>query len=158
MTKFLLTLKMTKQGNIKGSSKSKEGDLDYSKGIECHGFNLGVASQIDPPSHGSSGRRKQHPITIRKEVDEASPLLLQALSTNELIATAELSFNRIGPDGKPAVVHTIELTNGHIISIKPVMGSAGKRYEDVTVSYNGLRVNGTGNGIIPHSALGFVGP
>jgi hypothetical protein len=32
--KFLLTLKMTTQGDVKGSSTKKEGDLNYSSGME----------------------------------------------------------------------------------------------------------------------------
>lgn len=91
-------------------------------------------------------------------MDSASPKLLQALATSEVFETATLSFSRIGSDGKPAVVHTIELTNGILIAIKPAMGSHGTRYEDVTLVYDGLLVNGIKDGIIPFTALGFGRP
>ena len=38
-SKFLMTMKLVTQGDVIGSSIKKEGDLDYSKGMECHGFN-----------------------------------------------------------------------------------------------------------------------
>jgi hypothetical protein len=47
-SKFLLTMKFTTQGHIIGSSKKENGDLDYSKGMECFGFNYEVVTQIDP--------------------------------------------------------------------------------------------------------------
>jgi type VI secretion system secreted protein Hcp len=120
--KFLMTMTLTTQGAVIGSSIKKEGDLDYSKGMECHGFNYEVVTQIDPNTGQPVGRRRHNPITIRREVDAASPKLLQALVTNEVYKTAKLSFNRIGPDGKPVVAHTVELTNGTISAYKTYHG------------------------------------
>ena len=152
---FLLTMKLVRQGTVIGSSKKKEGDLDYSKGMECHGFAYPVLTQIDPSSGPPTGKRKHSPIVIRREVDAASPKLLQALATNEGFKTATLSFNRIGPDGKPVLARTIELTNGVIVhyAIRPAKDSGGKRYQDVTLAYEGLLVNGIPDGIIQHSYL-----
>jgi hypothetical protein len=79
------------------------------------------------------------------------------LVTNEVFETAKFRFDRIGPDGKPAVVHTIELTNGAIIAVKSATGSGGKRYVDMTLGHHdGLLVNALPDGIIPYSAFGFV--
>jgi type VI secretion system Hcp family effector len=166
-SEFLLTMKLTKQGHVIGSSKQKEGPLDFSKGMMCHAYTYGVTAQFDAGSGHLVGKRqhspittgprpRHKPITIRREVDSASPKLLQALATSEVFETATLSFNRIGSDGKPAVAHTIELTNGTICAIKPAMDSSGKRYEDVTLVYDGLRVNGIKDGIIPFAAPGFA--
>ena len=47
--KFLLTMELTKQGNVIGSSKKKEGDLDFSKGMMCHAFTYEVVAQFDYP-------------------------------------------------------------------------------------------------------------
>jgi type VI secretion system Hcp family effector len=166
--KFLLTMKLTKQGNVIGSSKKKEGDLDFSKGMMCHAYTYHVTAQFDAGSAHLVGKRqhpittgprqRHRPITIRREFDAGSPKLLQALATSEVFETATLSFNRIGSDGKPAVVHTIELTNGTICAIKPAMDSSGTRYEDVTMIYEGLQVNGVKDGVIPFAALGFARP
>jgi type VI secretion system Hcp family effector len=166
---FLLTMKLTKQGYVTGSSKKKEGDLDFSKGAMCHAFTYEVKPQFDAGSGHAVGKRqhspnsigpkpRHKPITIRREFDAASPKLLQALATSEVFETATLSFDRTGSDGKPAVLHTIELRNGTICAIKPAMDSGGKRYEDVTLVYDSLLVNGIRDGVVPFAALGFVRP
>ena len=120
--KFLLTIKFTTQGDGIGSSVRKEGQLDYSKGLECHGFEYAALTQIDPNSGQPIGRRKHHPVKIRREIDAASPALHQALCTNEVFTKATLSFNRIGADGKPAIAHTVELLNGTVCSYKHFHG------------------------------------
>ena len=153
-SKFLLTMKLTTQGDVKGSSKKKEGPLDYSTGMECHGFEYEAQTQIDPPSGQPVGKRGHRPITIRTG-GPASPKLLLALYSNEVFENATLTFNRIDPDGKAAMAHTIELKNGTIVAIKHVTGSGG-RYVDVTLAYDDLLVNGLPNAIIPYSTLGFV--
>jgi type VI secretion system secreted protein Hcp len=121
-SKFLMTMKLTTQGDVKGSSTKKEGTLDMATGMECHGFDYKVETQIDPNSGAPIGRRRHHPITVRREVDAASPKLIQGLVTNEVFTAAKLSFNRVGPDGKPYVAHTIELVNGVISSYRTYHG------------------------------------
>jgi type VI protein secretion system component Hcp len=59
--KFLLTMVLTKQGPVKGSSTKKEGGLDYSNGMECHGFNYPVATPVDSNPGKPVGKR-QHGI------------------------------------------------------------------------------------------------
>jgi len=121
-TKFLLTMKLTTQGDVVGTSTKKEGDLDYTKGLECHGFDYSCITQIDPATGQPVGRRRHSPITIRREADGASPKLHQALVTNEVFKSAKLSFNRVGPDGKPFIANTIELVNGTIATYKVYHG------------------------------------
>jgi type VI secretion system secreted protein Hcp len=121
-SKFLMTMKLTTQGDVIGSSTKKEGDLDYTKGMECHGFNYECVTQIDPATGQPVGRRRHNPVTIRREVDAASPKLLQALVTNEVYKGAKMSFNRIGPDGKPFIAHTIEFVNGTVSGYKTYHG------------------------------------
>ena len=65
---------------------------------------------------------------------------------------ATLSFNRVGSDGKPVVARTIELTNAAIIAIRAAPGSGGKRYEDVTLAFDELLVNGMVSAKFPHIA------
>jgi hypothetical protein len=82
--KFLLTMTLTKQGHVIGSSTKKEGDLDFSKGMMCHAFTYEVTAQFDAGSGSvvgkrqhspiTTGPRRHHkPITIRREFDAASP-------------------------------------------------------------------------------------
>jgi type VI secretion system Hcp family effector len=155
---FLLTIVLNKQGVLRGSSKRKEGDLDFSKGMECHGFNYDLTTQYDLGSGQLTGRRQHQPITIIREVDSASPLLWSALCSNEGFKTATLSFAR--PTGKPAVYQKIELTNGTICKIRAAnsaigSGSSGsgsggggggkKRFEEVSLTFEGITINGIPN-------------
>ncbi|HEY8088424.1 MAG TPA: type VI secretion system tube protein TssD [Polyangiaceae bacterium] len=106
------------QGDLIGGSKKKEGDLDFSKGMECHGFEQKVEAQTDPNSGLTVGRRRHHPLVIRKEVDAASPLLFNALCTNEILPTCKFSFNKADQAGKQKVYYTIELVNAVVSSYR----------------------------------------
>jgi type VI secretion system secreted protein Hcp len=65
------------------------------------------------------GRRRHDPIVIVKEVDSASPLLWQALCTNEVLQSADLSFVRpTGTGGKEVVVERVTLTNAVISKVQ----------------------------------------
>jgi type VI secretion system secreted protein Hcp len=146
--KFLLKLRLTKQGVVKGSSGKREGDLDFSSGLECHGFQYGVTAPYDAGSGLPTGKRQHKPITIIREVDSASPLLWQALCTNEGFQTATLKFNRPDSSGKESLYSTIELTNGVIVNIKRYTESTGRKCEELTLSYHSVTVNGIANGVI----------
>jgi type VI secretion system secreted protein Hcp len=148
--KFLLTMTGTKQGKIKGSSTKKEGDLDYSQGMECHGFNYNVMAPHGSQSGVASGRRRHQPVTITKEVDSASPKLWQALCSNETFKSARLQFAKPGSGGKSLPFRTIELINGAIVDIRQAPSSTGKRCEYVTLAYEDLLVNDIPHGAIPH--------
>jgi type VI secretion system Hcp family effector len=127
---FLLTMKLKTQGAIKGSSKGSsgktQGPLDYSKGMQCHGF------------------------SYVKEVDSASPLLWQALCSNEGFTTATLQFAKPSPSGKPAVKYTIELTDGLISEITRARDASGKPCEHVSLTFEKMTVNGLAHGIVPY--------
>jgi len=138
-SKFLLTMRLSTQGVVKGSSKKKEGDLDYSDGVECHGFEYGVETPADLGSGQPIGRRRHNPIVIRREVDSASPKFFQALVSNETFQSAKLQFGGI---------RNIELTNGRIVGIKPAASSGGRRCEAVTLEYEDILMSGMAG--IPH--------
>ncbi len=152
---FLLTLELNKQGKIVGSSKRKDGDLDFSQGVECFGFEYGVVTPVDPSFSGMPvGRRRRQPLTITKTVNSASPKLLQAAFMNEGFRTATLSFNRIDPGGKPCPVRKIELTNGAVVAVRPGGTRWGRNVENVTFEYGDIAVDGLRNAMIPRSMLG----
>jgi len=86
--KFLLATVGTKQGSLKGASKVKghEGWLDI-ESVDVDGVALTVendaALRKEAASGRPSGKRQHRKITIIREVDSASPLLWQALVTDE---------------------------------------------------------------------------
>jgi type VI protein secretion system component Hcp len=89
--KFLLTLTLEKQGKITGSSSKGHGGVRNLEGMLCHSFNYSIESQIDLGKDQATGKRQHKPIVIVKEVDESSPLLFQALCTNEVLQSAVLT-------------------------------------------------------------------
>jgi type VI secretion system Hcp family effector len=158
MSKFLLEMTFQKQGKVVGNvgtkPKNNKGSLDFGHGTECHSFTYAVKSQFDAGSGQLSGKRQHKPIVIVREFDEASPLYLQALATNEVFTSATLSFNRVGQDGKPSVVRTIELTNGTIAQIRPAPHFGGKSCQEITLNYEDWKVDGVLGRLIPLSMMG----
>jgi type VI secretion system secreted protein Hcp len=145
---FNAYMKLTgqKQGNVKGNStKGKRTDK-----IEIIAFDFGLESQFDAQSGLPTGKRQHKPIVITREVDSASPLLFQALCTNETFLLAELSFARPSGSGKPSPSQTIELTNATIFGITHSPSSGGKRRERITLDYENLLVNGLSD-VVVHS-------
>jgi type VI secretion system Hcp family effector len=87
--------------------------------IEIFSFSFGASNPANTGgSGGASGKRTHSPITIVKEVDSASPQLLQGLVTNEVFKQVALSFDRPAAGGKEVVYQTITLTNATIASMQ----------------------------------------
>ena len=110
-----LIAKAQKQGQIKGSviQKGKEG------WIAVYGFHHEVVSPREVASGMATGKRQHKPLTITKEIDKSTPLLYQALVTNEIFS--ELTLRFFAPDlkgaGKEIQIYTIKLVNANINSI-----------------------------------------
>ena len=113
-----LKLKGQKQGEIKGSvtQKGREGKIMV----------IAVSHEIVSPRDAASGlptgKRMHKPLVITKELDKASPLLLQMLTHNENIPEFELQFwtpqvKATGGAGMEVQHYTIKLTNANIASI-----------------------------------------
>jgi type VI secretion system secreted protein Hcp len=102
-----------KQGQIKGSS-TRPGNQGS---IMVVAVDHEIASQIDPYTGNSTGKRLHQPITIVKEIDGSSPLLYQLLVNNEVITQWELQFwsSSVGDDEEQ--YYTIKLTNATVVSI-----------------------------------------
>jgi len=147
---FYLNLEGTKQGKIKGSSTKQQGGVAASDVILCIGLKYSDIKPLGSQLGTTTGKRSHRSITITREVDTASPKLFQALVVNEVFKAATIQFPNTGSDGKPSTVRKIELTNGSIIDIRQAPSNAGKKCENVTLTYEDLLVNGTPHGVIPH--------
>jgi len=141
-----MTFKGTKQGTIKGTSTKGK----HTGGVVIQSFSFGVESPVDAGSGQLTGRRQHKPVVIVREVDEASPLLFQALCTNESFTSASLSFARPSSGGKLSVFNTIELTNATISEIGHAQNRGGKRCERIILKYEQLLVNGLSD-VVLHS-------
>jgi type VI secretion system secreted protein Hcp len=107
-----LQLKGQKQGDIKGGVvvKGREGTM----GILA--VTHSITSPRDPQSGLPTGKRMHKPLSVRKEIDQASPLLLSALVNNENLTLYKLDFYQLDKAGVEKNIYRIELTNASISS------------------------------------------
>lgn len=102
-----------RQGRIRGSSPNAE----RQDGIDVYGFSHEVVSPRDAATGLPTGKRQHRPISITKRIDKSSPLLMQALVTNESLTVVLRTFVT-ADDGSDQAAFEIELTNASISSIR----------------------------------------
>ena len=124
----------TKQGTIKGGSPRRHG------WTEVFSISFGEQTPLDAGTGQLTGKRQHKPVVIVKQRDQATPLLLQACVTNEVLDSVSLSFARPNSDGKEEVYQTIELTNGAIVGYKTTQGS-GAPCEVFTLTFAATPAN-----------------
>ena len=115
-----LKIKGQKQGEIKGSviQKGREGLIQVMAAIHD------VISPRDAQSGLPTGQRQHKPLTITKEIDRSTPLLRQALITNETLTEWELQFFKPTSSGVETRYFVIKLTNAAVASARLVMPDA----------------------------------
>ncbi len=112
---FYVTIEGTKQGKFKGESiRDKHKDK-----IEGLAFEWKVQSPRDIATGQASGKRQHMPIRITKEWGAASPQIVQALTTNEVLKSVLFEFIRTTADGAEEVHHTIKILNATISEVHP---------------------------------------
>lgn len=121
-SKSFISLKGQKQGDIKGgiTNKGKEGM------IGVFSFSHDISSPRDPSSGLATGKRMHKPFIFTKEIDKASPLLMNVLTTNENLTEVNIHIYTQSPN--PGVnidseveVYKIKLTNASISDIQTSM-------------------------------------
>ena len=123
------SFKGTKQGQLKAQStktgRAKDG------WFEIVSFEMGTEVPVDPKSGRPKGARQHNPIVITKQVDEASPLLLNAHYTNETFETIVIQTL----DDNNKVTTTTTLKNALISEIKKngTLESISFGYEDISI-------------------------
>ena len=105
------------QGEIQGSV-TRKGQEDSIKVIA---FEHEVVSPRDAASGRPTGKRQHRAITITKEIDRSTPLLMNALVNNENISEWELQFWQPSKSGKQVQHYTIQLVNASIAGIRQEM-------------------------------------
>ncbi len=112
-----LKLKGETQGDIKGSV-TQAGREDS---IQVIAYSHEIKSPRDAASGLPTGKRQHGPLTITKEIDKSTPLLLSAMINNENISSLELRFWQPSKSGKEEQFYTIELVNASISNIEAEM-------------------------------------
>ncbi len=85
---FYVKMKGKKQGDFKGESIRKEWD----KWMTGLSFEYSVQAPRDIATGQASGKRQHSPVIFTKEWGASSPLLLQALVSNEILENVEFDF------------------------------------------------------------------
>jgi type VI secretion system secreted protein Hcp len=117
-SRFLMSLTLKKQGQFKGQPTKSTGG----KGLSCHSFEYPIVTQYDLQGQGQpKGKRGHSPLTIVRETDSASPLLWQALVSNEAFAFLDIDILETRSSGEERLANRITLTNATIREIKPYL-------------------------------------
>ena len=150
-----LHLKGQKQGVISGSvtQKGREGK------IMVIAVSHEIVSPRDPQSGLPTGRRIHKPFVITKELDKSSPLLYNALCSNENITEFELQFfspklTAGSGTGMEVNNYTVKLVNANIADIRFTMLNNKNpelmkyaEYEEVAFTYQKITWTWTDGGI-----------
>lgn len=115
-----MTIKGTKQGQLKGETTGAGAGK-----ISVSDFSYKASAPMDKNTGMASGKRMHSTITITKSVDQATPQLLQAMSTGEVLSSVDMEFVHPGAKG-PEVYKTLHLTDAVITSIQASGAGAGK--------------------------------
>jgi type VI secretion system secreted protein Hcp len=99
---------------LKAGNKPLPSEDGRDGSIDCVYFDSGVKSPRDSASGQATGKRQHSPITIRKRIDTATPLIAKALVQNEVI-DAEIRFFRRGSESNPEHFFTITLQDGRVV-------------------------------------------
>lgn len=111
-----LTLRGAKAGEIKGSviQKGREGS------ISVQYLQSKIVTPRDAASGLPTGKRQHEPLVFRKTIDKSTPLLLNALVTNENITEAHFKFYRPSTSGTTLGTEVnyfnIDLLNANVAS------------------------------------------
>jgi type VI secretion system secreted protein Hcp len=109
--------------DIKG--ESTQVSLGREGSIECIYYEQAVVTAREAGSGLATGRRQYQPLLIRKRIDKSSPLLMKALTENQVIE-ATFKFFRPNPtgDGTTEQFYTVNFKQGRINSVKQMVPDA----------------------------------
>ncbi len=133
-----------KQGKFKGEGPGRDTGR-----IPCLQFRYQPAPPRDVASGQSSGKRQHEPIVIVKESGAASPQLLRALTTHELLKQVTFDFVHPAADGREEVYKTLRLTNATVASFRRLPSGADAPREEVTFVFQQLEATGADGKPVP---------
>lgn len=128
-----VSMKGSKQGQFKAETK-KSGRSD--KFMEFSEFKMGSLVPVDQNSGAVKGFRQHKPLVISKERGAASPQILQAHWTNEILPEVVIEIVGRPDDGsKEIVMERITLQDATIVAVDRYSHSSAKSKSDSDVDY-----------------------
>jgi type VI secretion system secreted protein Hcp len=133
--KYYVKIEGVKQGPFKGETTKNR-----SNWIEVLSFSAGALAPRDASTGQASGKRQHKPISITKEVDESSPQLFKAATTNEVLKNVVIQSVRVDPRGKEQIYQTITLKNAHIPQVQKILGKGKREQERFELIFQEIQV------------------
>ena len=130
-------IKGAKQGQFKGEGVQKPGAGGGS--VPLVRFVSAGAAPRDAATGQASGKRQWQPVRITKEWGAASPQLVQAMTTNEILPSVVFEFFRPDKTGKEQLHYRITLQNATVASISSTFDPTGE-LEDVEFTFQSIKV------------------
>lgn len=136
---FYVKIEGKTQGQFKGESLRDARAAEWMVGLS---FEHNIQSPRDVATGRASGKRQHGPITFTKEWGAATPQILQALCTNEMLPTVAFEFIHTNEMGVEEVYHKVTLTNATVSKVNYNTGSAGTSEASArtTASYDTMEV------------------
>jgi type VI secretion system Hcp family effector len=143
MYEFYVTIIGARQGRFPGEAPAgpHEGKL------------VGLAydqASIAASSSGTarSGRLTLQPVRFTKEWGAASPALLAAIASNEVLSTVVFEFVRTSDEGVQEVFHRVSLADARVVELRPFVDLDAEPsslmplppLEEVAIAYAGITV------------------
>ncbi len=144
-----MTAKAAKQGAIKGGAMQK----GHEGAIECLSFTSEVISPRDASSGMATGKRQYKPITCIKRVDQASPLLFNALVNNETLTEVNIRVSGTDKMGKGVDVYSVQLKNAALSGVRQYLDDKGALLEEVTLTFSAITLTWLEGGITGQDSL-----
>jgi type VI secretion system secreted protein Hcp len=119
------TITGAKQGTFKGESPLKQ----HAQSFHCLGFGNQVSVPYDKPTGHVAGKRAYEPVKVIKELGVASPQLLQACVTNELLTVVVFDFYRPTAAGEEELAYKVQLINALIVGINQSTSPSPSPYD-----------------------------
>lgn len=139
----------TKQGKFTGGCKRK-GREGMIEGIQ---LDHEIEVPTDKVTGQATGNRVHGPLFFLKEIDRSSPMLLQALVTNEQIKEMVIHFWKVNEKGQELEFYTVKLSDGALISVNTMLPNINKEgqlkpSEEVGIRYSKIEWTITDGNIV----------
>lgn len=118
-------------GNLQGDIRG-----DTSNFIYGYSYYHQLESGFDPVTGATSGKRQHGQVTITQPVGRASPQLLQAWHTNEVLSSVLIQTYKTDESGQAGETYRVTLVNASVRAIVQRDGCDGNLVEDVSFRYN----------------------
>lgn len=117
---FYFSIEGSTQGQFKGESRRESRADTWMVGL---GFEHAIEAPRDVATGRASGKRQHGPIRVTKEWGPATPQILQALATHEILPSVVFEFLKTDESGQEYVYYTIRLTNAVVLGVSQRTGT-----------------------------------